>query len=317
MPRFTERPRVGVSSCLLGQKVRYDGGHKRDDFVVDLLGRFVTYVPVCPEAELGLGTPREPIRLERSEGGLRLLGVRSREDHTEAMTRFADARLDALERENLAGYILKKDSPSCGLERVKVFGRAGMPSKEGRGLFAVRLTARFPLLAVEEEGRLHDPVLRRSFVVRLYAGRRLKALFEGRWSRGALVAFHSAEKLLLMAHEPEAYRDLGRLVARVKDLPRADFASRYAARFMSGLSKGATRGRHVNVLQHVAGFFKDADPDDRREIAERIDGYRRGVLPLEAPLTLLRHHVRKSGEPWLRDQTYFDPAPPELLAENV
>jgi len=308
---------VGVSACLLGQKVRYDGGHKRDDFVADTLARFVTFVPVCPEAELGLGTPREPIRLERGPGGLRLLGVRSREDHTGAMTRYAEARLDALEGEDLAGYILKKDSPSCGRERVKVFGRDGMPSKDGTGLFAARLMARFPLLAVEEEGRLRDPVLRRSFVVRLYAGRRLKSLFHGRWSRGAVVGFHSAEKLLLMAHEPEAYRELGRLVARVKDIPRGDFPSRYGARFMAGLSKGATRGRHTNVLQHVAGYFKDAADDDRRELASAIDDYRRGVLPLEAPLALLRHHVRKSGEPWLRGQTYFDPCPPELLAENV
>ncbi len=317
MPRSADRPRVGVSACLLGEKVRYDGGHKRDDFVADTLARFVTFVPVCPEAELGLGTPREPIRLERGVSGLRLLGVRSRVDHTDSMTRFADARLDALEREDLAGYILKKDSPSCGMERVKVIGRGGMPSKDGAGLFAARLKERFPLLAVEEEGRLHDAVLRRSFVVRLYAALRLRALFAGRWTRGAVVEFHSSEKLLLMAHEPEAYRELGRLVARVKDVPRGEFPGRYASRVLSGLSKGATRGRHANVLQHVAGYFKEAPAEDRREIASAIDDYRRGVLPLEAPLTLLRHHARKSDEPWLRAQTYFDPCPRELLAENV
>jgi len=317
-PRSAEgpRPRVGVSACLLGERVRYDGGHKRDSFVADTLSRFVTFVPVCPELELGLGTPREPIRLERRPGGLRLLGVRSGTDHTEAMEGYAAGRLDALAREDLAGYVLKKDSPSCGMERVKVIGRGGVPSRDGRGAFAARLLERFPLLPVEEEGRLNDPVLRRSFVVRLYAGQRLKGLFGRRWGRGEAVDFHAREKLLLMAHEPEAYRELGRLVARIKDLPRAEFAARYSARFMAGLSKGATRGRHANVLQHVAGYFKAAPEEDRAEIAEAIEEYRRGVAPLEAPLTLLRHHVRRSNEAWLRAQTYFDPCPRELLAEN-
>jgi uncharacterized protein YbgA (DUF1722 family) len=202
------------------------------------------------------------------------------------------------------------------MERVKVIGRGGAPSKDGRGVFAARLMERFPLLPVEEEGRLNDPVLRRSFVVRLYAGRRLRDLFEGRWSRGEAVDFHTREKLLLMAHEPEAYRELGRLVARLKELPRVEFAVRYSARFMAGLSKGATRGRHANVLQHVAGYFKAAPAEDRAEIAEAIEEYRRGVAPLEAPLTLLRHHVRRSDEAWLGVQTYFDPCPRELLAEN-
>ena len=310
------RLRVGISSCLLGQKVRYDGGHKRDDFVVDTLARFVTYVPVCPEVELGLGTPREPIRLEKHAGEIRLRGVRSEVDHTEAMRRYADARLDALEKEDLEGYILKKDSPSCGMERVKVIGRGGMPAKEGRGLFAERLMERLPLLPVEEEGRLNDPVLRRSFVVRLYAGRRARTLFEGRWTRGAVVEFHTAEKLLLMAHSPEAYRDLGRLVARLKDIPREEFARRYRERLLSGLRQGATRGRHTNVLQHIAGYFKKGADDDRKEIAAAIDDYRRGLLPLDAPLTLLRHHARRAAEPWLRIQTYFDPCPKELLAES-
>jgi uncharacterized protein YbgA (DUF1722 family)/uncharacterized protein YbbK (DUF523 family) len=310
------RLRVGVSACLLGQKVRYDGGHKRDDFVVDTLARYVTYVPVCPEVELGLGTPRESIRLEKHSGEVRLLGQRSGVDHTEAMRSYADVRVRALESEDLSGYILKKDSPSCGMERVKVIGRGGVPTKEGRGMFAGVLMDRFPLLPVEEEGRLNDPILRRSFVVRLYAGRRARDLFQGRWSRGAVVEFHTAEKLLLMAHSPEAYRELGRLVARLKETPREEFARRYQERLLSGLRQGATRGKHTNVLQHVSGYFKDAADDDRKEMAAAIDEYRRGLLPLEAPLTLLRHHARRAGEPWLRVQTYFDPCPKELLAEN-
>jgi len=310
------RLRVGVSSCLLGQQVRYDGGHKRDDFLVDTLARFVTFVPVCPEVEVGMGTPREPIRLEKHGGEIRLRGVRSGVDHTESLRRYAEKRLDALEEADLAGYVLKKDSPSCGMERVRVIGKGGVPTKEGRGIFAERLMERYPLLPVEEEGRLNDPVLRRSFVVRLYAGRRARDLFEGRWSRAAVVEFHTAEKLLLMAHSPEAYRDLGRLVARLKEIPREEFARRYRERMLSGLRQGATRGRHTNVLQHVAGYFKDAPGDDRKEIAAAIDDYRRGLLPLEAPLTLLRHHTRRAAEPWLRVQTYFDPCPRELLAES-
>jgi uncharacterized protein YbgA (DUF1722 family)/uncharacterized protein YbbK (DUF523 family) len=316
-PPFADRSRlkVGVSACLLGEKVRYDGGHKRNDFVAGTLSRFVTFVPVCPEVELGLGTPREPIRLDRRSGDLRLLGVRSSVDHTPAMTRFAEVRLEALEKEDLSGYVFKKDSPSCGMERVPVIGRAGAPAKNGRGLFAARLMERFPLLPVEEEGRLNDPILRRSFVVRLYAGRRLRDLFESRWSRGAVVDFHSREKLLLMAHEPAAYRDLGRLVAGIKEFPRGEFAARYSARFMAGLAKGATRGRHANVLQHAAGYFKDAPIADRREMAEAIDEYRRGIATLETPLTLLRHHLRNAEEAWLRGQTYFEPCPRELLSE--
>jgi len=310
------RLRVGVSSCLLGQQVRYDGGHKRDDFLVDTLARYVTFVPVCPEVEVGMGTPRESIRLEKHGGEIRLRGVRSGIDHTESMRRYAEERLDALEKADLAGYVLKKDSPSCGMERVKVIGKGGVPTKEGRGIFAERLMERYPLLPVEEEGRLNDPVLRRSFVVRLYAGRRARDLFEGRWSRAAVVEFHTAEKLLLMAHSPEAYRELGRLVARLKEIPREEFARRYREGMLSGLRRGATRGKHTNVLQHVAGFFKKADEADRREIAAAIEEYRRGLLPLEAPLTLLRHHARRADEPWLRVQTYFDPCPRELLADN-
>lgn len=315
-----EHPRlkVGISACLLGQKVRYDGGHKADDFLVGTLSRFVTYVPVCPEVELGLGTPREPIRLERKSGTVRLVGVRSAADHTAPMDRFAESRLRGLGAEDLSGYVFKKDSPSCGVERVRVFGRAGSPSRDGRGLFAARFIERFPLLPVEEEGRLQDEGLRRSFLTRLYAGRRLRDLFGGRWTRGALVEFHAREKLLLLAHEPEAYRELGRLVARVKEFPRAEFAERYQRRFMAGLSRVATRGRHANVLQHVAGYFKDeGSAGDRAERATSIDEFRRGILPLEAPLALLRHYVRRGDDAYLKSQTYLDPFPRELLAEKA
>lgn len=311
------RLKVGISACLLGQKVRYDGGHKADDFLVGRLSKFVHYVPVCPEVELGLGTPREPIRLERQGDGIHLIGVRSDADHTASMARYAADRTEALIADDLAGYVFKKDSPSCGMERVKVFGRAGGPSRDGRGVFAAEFMKRFPLVPVEEEGRLQDAGLRRSFLVRLYAGRRLRDLFRGRWTRANLVAFHSREKLLLLAHDPEAYRDLGRLVARVKDLPRAEFIDRYERRFMEGLRRVATRGRHANVLQHIAGYFKDSGTaEDRQERAAAIDDYRRGLVPLEAPLLLLRHDVRRSDQSYLREQTYLDPFPRDLAAED-
>ena len=321
MPSPPRRPpdhprlKVGISACLLGQKVRYDGGHKLDDFVAGPLARFVTFVPVCPEVEIGLGTPRESIRLLRRAGELHLVGVRTGADHTEAMRRYAAGRTAGLAALDLAGYIFKKDSPSCGMARVKVFTATGMPSKEGRGMFAACFMERFPLLPVEEEGRLQDADLRRSFLTRLYAGRRLRDFFGGRWTRGGLVAFHASEKLLILAHEPEAYRELGRLVARVKELPRDKVATRYSARFMAGLGRTATRGRHANVLQHIAGYFRDSGTAaDRAERADVIDDYRRGVLPLEAPLTLLRRDVRVTGEPYLSGQTYFDPFPRELAA---
>ena len=311
------RLRVGISACLLGQKVRYDGGHKSDDFLVGTLSNFVSYVPVCPEVELGLGTPREPIRLERRADGIHLVGVRSDADHTAAMTRYAADRTEDLLGDDLSGYIFKKDSPSCGMGRVKVFSRGGVPSRAGRGIFAEEVMKRFPLLPCEEEGRLQDAGLRRSFLVRLYAGRRLRDLLRARWTRGDVVAFHGREKLLLLAHEPDAYRDLGRLVARVKELSRAEFVDRYERRFMEGLGRVATRGRHANVLQHIAGYFKDSGTaSDRQERASAIDEYRRGLVPLEVPLVLLRHYVRRSSDAYLRSQSYLDPFPRGLVAED-
>ncbi|HEY3226719.1 MAG TPA: DUF523 domain-containing protein [Planctomycetota bacterium] len=223
------RPRVGISACLLGQNVRYDGGHKRDPFLVDVLGKSVTYVPVCPEVEVGMGTPREPIRLERSGKGIRLVGVESGVDHTEAMVRFADRRAAALEALYLAGYIFKKDSPSCGVERVRVFRRNGAASRTGRGLFAQRLMAHLPLLPVEDEGRLGDPRVRENFLARVLAYRRVTAFFRGRWTPKGLARFHAAEGA--------RSRALDRIVARSNSRPRAETAARYLKRTMAALAK--------------------------------------------------------------------------------
>ena len=212
--------RIGISACLLGEKVRYDGGHKRDPYIVETLGRYVEWVPVCPEIEMGLGTPRETLRLVRIGEDVRLVMPKTGEDHTERMHAYANRRVAALTKEVLHGYILKKDSPSCGMERVRVFDAKGVPTKTGRGLFAETLLGHFPNLPVEEEGRLSDPRLRENFIERVFAYHRQRLLFSGRWRMGDLVAFHTANKLLLMAHSPQACAGLGRLVAGAKKMPR-------------------------------------------------------------------------------------------------
>jgi uncharacterized protein YbbK (DUF523 family)/uncharacterized protein YbgA (DUF1722 family) len=311
--RRVSLPRLGVSACLLGQGVRFDGGHKRDPFVTDVLARHFTLVPVCPEMESGLGVPRESMRLERSAGGVRLVAPRSGSDHTERLRDWARTRLDALETAGLSGFVLKKDSPSCGLERVRVYGAAGGATRDGRGLFAQALADRFPLLPLEEEGRLHDQPLRESFVTRVLAYARLQSLFAGRWTRGQLVRFHTVEKLLLLAHSPAAYRALGRLVATSARMPRAEVRQRYAAGFMEALAAPASAGRVMNALQHVAGYFKRTLPDgERRELAHLIDEHRRGRLPLVAPLLLLLHHARSRKIDSLDRQTFLDAGPFDL-----
>jgi uncharacterized protein YbgA (DUF1722 family)/uncharacterized protein YbbK (DUF523 family) len=320
--RTRERPprgeiRIGVSSCLLGQNVRYDGGHKKDSFVTGPLADFVTFVPVCPEVEVGMAVPRPPIRLVRIGGEVRLLEPRSGLDHTAAMRRWAEARVDELERLDLGGYVLKKDSPSCGMERVKVYSEKGPGARDGVGLFAAALLDRLPLLPVEEEGRLNDPPLRENFVERVFAYGRLRSLFAGRWTVGDLVRFHTAEKLLLLAHEPGAYRALGRLVARAKQLPRAEVARRYGEGYMRALQALATKGRNANVLQHMAGYFKDRlPPAEKAELQQAIADYRHGLVPLVVPLTLVRHLVRRLGAPYLEGQAYLEPHPKELMLRN-
>jgi uncharacterized protein YbgA (DUF1722 family)/uncharacterized protein YbbK (DUF523 family) len=309
--------RIGISACLLGQQVRFDGGHKRDAFLTETFARFVEWVPVCPEVECGFGTPREAMRLVRVEHGVRLLTIKTGIDLTTPMERFSRSRVSALAREDLSGYVLKKDSPSCGLHRVKVYDRHGTPARGGRGLFAAALVEAFPHLPVEEEGRLADPRLRDNFVERVFAYWRLRGLFAARWTVGDLVRFHTAHKLLLLAHAPEAYRQLGRLVAGARGVSRRDLERRYEDGFMRVLAQLATARRHTNVLQHMAGYFKDRlDAASKRELAEAIADYRRGLVPLVVPLTLLRHHVRMLDVTYLAGQMYLQPHPKELMLRN-
>jgi len=310
--------RIGVSTCLLGARVRFDGGHKRDAFLVETFGRFVQWVPVCPEVEMGLPVPRDTLRLVRDGGGdIRLVMPKTGADYSARMRKYAAARCAALRREDLCGYVLKKNSPSCGLERVKVYTEKGMPSVAGRGVFADALLRAFPHLPIEEEGRLCDPRLRENFVERVFAYRRLRSLFSGRWSLGDLVAFHTAHKLQLLAHAPAGYERLGRLVARAKGVPREQLRSDYESAFMETLAVLATPRRHTNVLHHIVGFFKERlDRASRQELLEMIDDYRRGLVPLVVPLTIVRHHVARLDVSYLRGQVYLDPHPKELMLRN-
>ena len=318
MVSTSERPiRLGVSSCLLGNEVRFDGGHKRDRFVTDLLGRFVEWVPVCPEVEVGMGTPRPALRLVGEDGSVRMVEIKSGRDHTRAMERYSARRVRALRGLELCGYILKKDSPSCGMTRVKVYGEKGMPKREGRGLYASALMEAYPNLPFEDEGRLNDPKLRENFIERVFAYQRLSHLFRGRWTRGQVVAFHTAHKLQLMAHSTVAYRELGRLVATLKKTPRAVFRKQYEGDFMEALSQLATRGRNANVLQHAAGHVKKKlDSASRGELAELIHDYRKGLVPLVVPLTLVGHHVRCQDVDYLKGQVFLEPHPKELMLRN-
>ncbi len=313
----TDPLRIGISTCLLGEPVRFDGGHKRDSFLVDTFGRFVEWVPVCPEVELGLGTPREALRLVRKDEVVRMVNTRSGRDITDEMRVWARARADQLAADRLVGYVLKKDSPSCGMERVKIYGGSGMAEKRGRGLFAEALMARFPDLPVEEEGRLSDPRLRENFVERVFAYRRVRALFESRWTVGGLVRFHTAHKMALLAHDRQAYDGLGRLVAGAKGADRRTLADGYRALFMRALGAMATTRKHSNVLQHIAGHLKaQLDADARAELLAAIEDYRQGLLPLIVPITLIRHHVRRCGVEYLAGQVYLDPHPKELMLRN-
>lgn len=301
-----ERLRVGVSACLTGAAVRFDGGHCHDD-LVQMLGRFADLVPVCPEVALGLGVPRETLRLERRDGLVSLRAPRSGRDLTEAMEQWAATKAAELAAMGLDGYVVKRASPTCGFERVRVYGENGVATRDGQGLFTRALIAADPLLVVEEDGRLRDDVLRESFFVRLFARRRLRLLFARRFTIGELVALHASLKLELMARSPAAYRALGQLVAHAKERPARQLADEYARGVMDALAHVPSRGRHVNVMQHLAGYVVGALPaGERRELHALIDDYRDGREPRSAPLALIRHHARRQERAYVLQQSYLD-----------
>jgi len=298
-----ERPRVGASSCLLGEEVRFNGGHKRFRFLTDELGRYVDWVPYCPEMEIGLGTPREPIRLS-ADG--RLVNRSGTEDHTSAMNALPlPAGVD--------GYVFKAKSPSCGVRGIPRYGSDGQASGAyGPGLYASRVLAEFPLLAVEDEGRLNDPELRQAFVERVFAAARLRSLLSGAWQARDLVAFHARHKLQLLAHDPARYRAAGRVVAA----GLATSGPAYGELFLAAMAGRATRGRNANALLHAYSRIGRAlSPALASDLVARIDAYRRGEVPLSVPVALLAHYASGGDLPWLAGQTYLAPFPAGLLRD--
>jgi uncharacterized protein YbgA (DUF1722 family)/uncharacterized protein YbbK (DUF523 family) len=312
-----EKVRLGISSCLLGESVRYDGGHKHDRYLTDTLGRYIEYVPVCPEVECGLPIPRESMRLVGDPESPRLLTSRTGVDKTEQMQSWVRRRVVELEREGLCGFIFKSNSPSSGMERVKVYNEKGMPSKKGVGLFARAFMEHFPLLPVEDEGRLHDPKLRENFIERVFALKRWRETLRQGRRRANLVDFHTRHKLLVLSHSQKHYREMGQFVAHAKDYSTEDLYRQYEELLTGALRLLATPRKHANVLLHILGYFKrDLSADEKQEMLELIDHYRDGAVPLIVPITLVNHYVRKYGEPYLAEQYYLHPHPVELQLRN-
>ncbi|NJD55120.1 MAG: DUF523 and DUF1722 domain-containing protein [Nitrospirae bacterium] len=309
--------RIGVSSCLLGEKVRYDGGHKLDHFLKDTLGEYVEWIAVCPEVEAGFPVPREPMRLVGDAAAPRLVTVRSGLDHTDRMQAWVEAKLGNIEKLDLCGFVFKSRSPSSGMRGVKVYGPAGVPSHAGVGIFARMFMKRFPFVPVEDDGRLHDPALRENFIERIFVYQRWKELVRGRGALRELVSFHTDHKLLILAHSTKHYTLLGRLVARAKKQDREELLNEYFTVLMDGLKLLATTRKNTNVLQHIAGYFKaQLSSEEKRELLDVIETYHKGIAPLIVPLVLISHYVRKYDEPYLKRQYYLHPHPAELMLRN-
>ncbi|WP_158780550.1 2-thiouracil desulfurase family protein [Pantoea sp. BAV 3049] len=312
---MSEKIPVGISACLLGDNVRFDGGHKRCGFAADELAPYMRYVPACPEMAIGLPTPRPALRLtERADGAVELCFSNGRGDPvTEQMQDYSAQRIASLH--HLCGYIVCAKSPSCGMERVRVYQPDNNNNrKAGTGVFTRELMSQMPWLPVEEDGRLHDPVLRENFVERVYTLHEFNEMWRSGLSRGKLIAFHSRYKLLLLAHSQPEYREMGRFVAAVDSWSSLEeYAFEYRQRLMDLLKLQATRGNHTNVLSHVHGYFRpQLTSNQRQELASLIDHYRQGLQPLLAPITLLKHYMAEFPDPYLAQQRYFEPYPEAL-----
>jgi uncharacterized protein YbgA (DUF1722 family)/uncharacterized protein YbbK (DUF523 family) len=309
--------RIGVSTCLLGQKVRFDGGHKRNHYLNDVLGRWMAWVPVCPEVEIGLGIPRPTIRLEHARPTPRLVEPSAGDDLTERMESYSHEKVDELRSADLDGYVLKKDSPSCGMERVRVYGKGGVPTKNGIGIYARILMEKMPNLPVEEEGRLNDPVLRERFIQHVFCRHRWRRMVTAGVSRGRLVAFHTAHKLIFRSHNEASYRRLGKIVASAGTVPDEDLFQSYDDEMSTCLRMRPSTKRHSNVLFHALGYLKRVlEPVEKQEAVQLIEDYRTELVPLIVPITLLRHHIVKHNIPYLKGQLYFEPHPKELMLRN-
>lgn len=309
--------KIGVSTCLLGENVRYDGGHKLDRFLTGTLAQYVEYVPVCPEVECGFDTPREALRLVGDPASPRLMTSKSAKDYTERMVNWANNRVSELENEGLCGFIFKSNSPSSGMERVKVYNEKGMPVKKGTGVFARIFMEHFPLIPVEDEGRLHDPKLRENFIEQIFTLKRWREVLAEKWSVGHLVEFHTRSKLLILSHSLKHYRIMGKLVAGGKGVPIKKLYSEYEIFLMEALKLKTTRKKNINVLHHLMGYFKkQLAGDEKQELLEIIEQYCEGYVPLIVPITLVNHYVRKYNQPYLSKQTYLKPHPIDLQLRN-
>jgi uncharacterized protein YbgA (DUF1722 family)/uncharacterized protein YbbK (DUF523 family) len=312
-----EKPRLGISTCLLGESVRYDGGHKLDRFLRDILGSFVDYVPVCPEVECGFPIPREAFHLEGDPDRPRLVTSRTNVDHTDRMEKWANKRVRELAKEDLCGFIFKSGSPSSGMERVKVKNEKGMPVKKGRGIFARIFMENFPLLPVEEEGRFHDIDLRENFIERVFTLLRWKEMLGSSPTMGKLVDFHTRHKMLILSHNQQLYREMGKLVATGGKQHGKEFYENYGRLLMDSIKFKSTPRKHSNVLMHAMGYFKKAlSPDEKQEMLQVIEDYRLGMTPLIVPVTLVNHYVRKYDQHYLKEQVYLNPHPMELKLRN-
>jgi uncharacterized protein YbgA (DUF1722 family)/uncharacterized protein YbbK (DUF523 family) len=312
-----EQIRLGVSACLLGRNVRYNGGHSLDSFITDTLSQYAEFFPVCPEVECGFPIPREALRLVGNPDAPRLVTVHTKQDHTERMLNWCKKRVRELEGLDLYGFIFKKGSPSSGMEKVKVYNEAGMPSNRGIGMFARAFMEHFPLLPVEEDGRLHDPGLRENFIESIFVLKRWRESLLPQPTRRGFVEFHTNHKLLLMSHSPKQMRLMGRLTATLNDYSVDDFRLQYQKLLMETLRLLTTRRKHTDVLMHCIGFLKKLlSSDEKKELLEIIGQYHEGHLPLIVPVTLLNHYVRKFEVPYLKEQYYLKPHPIELQLRN-
>lgn len=312
-----EKIKLGVSSCLLGEKVRYDGGHKLDHFLTDTLGAYVDWVLVCPEVESGLLVPREAMHLVGDAEAPRLVTIRTDVDHTSRMRQWAKQKVTALAAEDLCGFVFKSRSPSSGMRGVKIYSPEGIPISTGSGIFAKAFQDRFPLLPVEDESRLHDPGLRENFIERVFVYKRWQEFRASDRTIGGLVSFYTSHKLLVMAHSPKHDSALGKLVADPKQYKREELFERYFATLMEGLQFLATVRKNTNVLQHMAGYFKQQlSPDEKKELQDVIANYHQELVPLIVPIILLQHYVRKYNAEYLKQQAYLNPHPLELMLRN-
>jgi len=310
--------KIGVSACLMGEEVRFNGGHCKHRFLATHLSKYAEFEPVCPEVAIGMGIPRKAVRLERAESDdddVRMVEPTSGQDYTEDMRAYSAEKVGQLG--DLDGFVFKKNSPSCGVFRVKIYQNGQPSERRGTGLFAEAVMKAYPELPVEEEGRLSDPFLRENFIERVFAYRRVKDLFAGKWSRKDIIDFQAREKMLLMAHDPGKAKKIGQLVGQVKQYERDEFATVYIQEFMACMNTNPTKGRHVNAMTHMAGYLKKKlSHTGRAELAGAIADYRNGYVPMTVPMTLMQHMIRRLEEGYLSDQSYLTPHPRDLALRN-